>query len=206
MTEGLGFYDAPETLYTSFQKKGKIPVVEYSNNLFLIPSNLDSVGLDFDLARQDYKEKILCNMLGSTIEDYDFVFLDLPPTLNTVVLNALVMSDFVTIPLEAEYFAFRGLDRIMDIVKKVKQNSKPNIDLLGVFITKYNSNRNLSKSILEAVEKHFDNKLFETKIRMDVKLSEAQTEGVSIFEYAPKSNAANDYEQLTNEFLNKIIL
>lgn len=94
-------------------------------------------------------------MLEPLLDNYDFILLDLPKTLNTLVLNALVLSDYVLIPLEAESFAFRGLDRIMGIVKKVKENSKPNIDLLGVFITKYNATRNLSKNISDAVNKYF---------------------------------------------------
>jgi len=204
LTEGLGIYDAPETLYTAFQKKSDVPITQVKENLFVIPSNLDCVGFDFDLARQDYRERVLQKMLAPVLDGFDFALLDLPPTLNTVVLNGLVVSDHVVIPLEAEFFAYRGLDRIMDIVKKVKENSKPNIGLLGVAITKYNPSRNLSRSITEAVDKYFDSKLFSTRIRMNVKIPEAQTDGVSIFDYAPDSNGAADYRSLTEEILDKL--
>lgn len=204
LSEGLGVYDAEHTIYAAFQNKRKPVVTTIGENLSLIPSNLDCVGFDFDLGRQDYKERILQNMLKDTLTQYDFVLLDLPPTLNSVVLNALVISDYVVVPLEAEFFAYRGLDRIIDIVKKVKENSSPNIQLLGVLVTHYLPNRNLSDSITQAVKDHFDNRVFETKIRKTIKLSEAQAEGKSIFEYDATCNGAIDYAELGKELLEKL--
>lgn len=203
LSEGLNQFDVPNTLYYAFKTNSEPQQIEVSKNLYLIASNLESVGFDFDLARQDYKEKVLDNMLSDVIEKYDYVLLDLPPTLNTMVVNSLVISNKIIIPMEAEFFAYRGLDRIMDIVKKVKKNSNSNLDLLGVMITKYLPNRNLSTEILDAVKTHFEGKLFETKIRSNIKLSEAQANGKSIFEYDNLSNGAVDYGMLTEEIISK---
>lgn len=204
LSEGLNVFDSEHTMYSAFKNNKEPTQIEITKNLFLIASNLDSVAFDFDLARQDYKEKILENMLSNIISSYDFVILDLAPTLNTVTVNALVISDKIIIPMEAEFFAYRGLDRILDIVKKVRQNSNANLDILGVLITKYLPNRNLSNNIFDAVKQHFEGKIFETYIRSNIKLSEAQANGVSIFEYDNLSNGAVDYSKLTDEIITKL--
>lgn len=204
LSEGLNQFDSEHTMYSAF-KSNTLPLeVEISKNLYLIASNLDSIGFDFDLARQDYKEKILQNMLNEVVSKYDYVILDLAPTLNTVTVNALVISNKIIIPMEAEFFAYRGLDRILEIVKKVRKNSNPNLDILGVLITKYLPNRNLSNEIFDAVKTHFEGKIFDTYIRSNIKLSEAQANGTSIFEYDNLSNGAIDYNNLTDEILNKL--
>lgn len=203
LSEGLGIFDAEKTLYTSFVNKSAIQEIKISDNLYLVPSNLDLVSFEFDLARQDYKESIIKKLLKNIIEKYDFVLIDLPPTLNTIVLNSLVMSNYICIPMQVEFFAYRGLDRIMDIVKKVKENSNPNIDLLGVFITQYNNSRSISNAIKEAVNDSFEGKLFNTTIRVNVKLVESQAQGKNIFEYDSNSAGAQDYEELTRELLTK---
>lgn len=204
LSEGLNQFDNDDTLYSAFKNNTQPKQIEISKNLYLIASNLDSVTFDFDLARQDYKEKILQNLLGDILLQYDFILLDLAPTLNTVTVNALVISDKIIIPMEAEFFAYRGLDRILDIIKKVRKNSNADIDILGVLITKYLPNRNLSNEIFEAVKTHFEGNLFDTYIRSNIKLSEAQANGVSIFQHDNDSNGAQDYNNLTLEILTKL--
>ena len=113
LSEGLNQFDIPNTLYSAFKTNSEPQQIEISTNLYLIASNLESVGFNFDLARQDYKEKILDNMLSDVIKKYDYVLLDLPPTLNTMVVNSLVISNKIIIPMEVEFFVYRGLDRIM---------------------------------------------------------------------------------------------
>lgn len=204
LSEGLGVYDSNNTMYYYYKNKISATAQNVKENLDIIPSNLDLVGFDFDLPAEFLREKVVDNLVKDLLPNYEYVLIDLPPTLNTVVINALVISDYICIPMEAEFFAFRGLDRIMDIAKKIKSTFKPNLNLLGVFVTKFNPTRSLSKHILDAVNDNFDNKLLNTKIRINVKLSEAQTEGKDIYSYDPESNGAKDYEALTLEILELI--
>lgn len=204
LSEGLGVFDAEQTLYTTFKNKSVIPEHFIAENLYLCPSNLDLVGFEFDVARQDYKESVLKKLLSKVIEKYDYVLFDLPPTLSTLVFNALVISKYVCIPMQVEFFAYRGLDRIMEVIKTVKENSNPDIELLGVFLTQFNNSRTITNMIKDAVNNNFEGKLFKTKIRVNVKLVEAQAQGESIFDYDESSAGAKDYEDLTNEILTSL--
>jgi chromosome partitioning protein len=106
--------------------------------------------------------------------------------------------------MEAEFYAYRGIDRLVDIIKQVKENYNPGLTIGGVFITKYNAQRILTNSITDSVKKYFDNKLFETKIRQNVALAEAPTKGLDIFRYNDESNGAKDYTELVNEIVEKV--
>lgn len=204
LSEGLNVFDPEKTLYTAFKEKTEPTPYPLKENLYIIPSNLDSVSFDFDIQRQDYKEKVFYNMLSNIIEDFDYILLDLPPSLNSITTNALVISDKIIIPLDPEFFAYRGLDKMLDIIKLVKKNSNPNLDILGVLITKYLPNRNLSSEIFTAVRDHFEGKLFKTYIRSNIKLGESQANGVSIFDLDASCNGAIDYNNLTDEILELI--
>ncbi|MNY27438.1 Sporulation initiation inhibitor protein Soj [compost metagenome] len=121
-----------------------------------------------------------------------------------LTINALVAADTVMIPLEAEYFAYRGIDRLISIISDVRTHYNENLTIGGVFITKINPRRVITEQITESIKKYFSDKLFETSIRVNVALVEAQLKGVDVFEYAPISNAAVDYANLTDEIVEKI--
>ena len=135
---------------------------------------------------------------------YDYVLIDCAPALGMLTVNALVAADTVMIPLEAEYFAYRGIDRLVSIISDVRKHYNENLTIGGVFITKINPRRIITEQITESIKKYFNDKLFDTSIRINVALVEAQLKGIDIFEYAPASNAATDYANLTDEILTKI--
>jgi chromosome partitioning protein len=150
------------------------------------------------------RESILKNLLKKLKGKYDYIVIDCPPALGMLTINALVPADTVLIPLEAEFYAYRGIDRMVAIISDVRAHYNENLTIGGVFITKCNPKRLLTEHITESVHKHFGEKLLSTKIRVNVALAEAPTQGQDIFRYAPTSNGATDYENLVKEILTKI--
>jgi chromosome partitioning protein len=150
------------------------------------------------------RETILKRLLKSVEGKYDYVLIDCAPALGMLTVNALVAADTVMIPLEAEYFAYRGIDRLISIISDVRTHYNENLTIGGVFITKINPRRVITEQITESIKKYFSDKLFQTSIRVNVALVEAQLKGVDVFEYAPISNAAVDYANLTDEIVEKI--
>ncbi|RYX87262.1 ParA family protein [bacterium] len=195
LTEGLGVRDPKVSVYNSLRDGIDLPIQVISEYLDLVPSSLDLVGAELELVSQMARESILKKLLNKVKEQYDYIIIDCPPALGMLTINALVPSDTVLIPLEAEFYSYRGIDRMVNIISEV---------IGGVFITKCNPKRLLTEHITESVKKHFGNKLLDTKIRVNVALAEAPVHGQDIFTYAPNSNGAADYENLVKEILTKL--
>lgn len=204
LTEGLGLRDVKRSIYDSIKDDTALPIQSISENLDIVPSSLDLLGAEIELVSRLGRETILKRLLKAVEGKYDYVLIDCAPALGMLTVNALVAADTVMIPLEAEYFAYRGIDRLVSIISDVKKHYNENLTIGGVFITKINPRRVITEQITESIKKYFDDKLFTTSIRVNVALVEAQLKGVDIFEYAPASNAALDYAGLTDEILTKI--
>lgn len=204
LTEGLGVRDAKVSVYNSLRDGVDLPIQAISKYLDLVPSSLDLVGAELELVSQMARESILKKLLKKVREQYDFIIIDCPPALGMLTINALVPSDTVLIPLEAEFYSYRGIDRMVNIISEVRTHYNENLTIGGVFITKCNPKRLLTEHITESVKKHFGNKLLDTKIRVNVALAEAPVHGQDIFAYAPNSNGAADYENLVKEIVTKL--
>lgn len=203
LTAGLGVNEVSSSIYESLVKGADLPIITIKKNLDLVPSSLDLAAFELEMGAEFSRETIIKRKIEPIKKNYDYILFDCPPNISLVTINALVASDQVLIPLEAEFFAFRGIDSIVGIIQKVKTHLNENLTIKGVFITKCNPQRLLTKQITESVNKHFGDKLFNTYIRINVALSEAQANGQDIFEYAPESNGAEDYENLCEEILSK---
>lgn len=204
LTEGLGIRDAELTIYDSIRDSKKLPIVRVADNLDLVPSSIDLLGAELEIVSKIGREKIISKLLKPSRDQYDFIILDCPPALGLLTVNAIVASDTILLPLEAEYFAYKGIDRLMGVIEQVKEHFNEKLTIGGVFITKCNNQRMLTQTIVNSITEHFNEKVFDTKIRINVSLSEAQLQGQSIFEYAPDSNGAKDYEMLVDELINKL--
>lgn len=204
LTEGLGVRDPKVSVYNSLRDGIDLPIQQISEHLDLVPSSLDLVGAELELVSQMARESILKKLLKKVKEQYDYIIIDCPPALGMLTINALVPSDTVLIPLEAEFYSYRGIDRMVNIISEVRTHYNENLTIGGVFITKCNPKRLLTEHITESVKKHFGNKLLDTKIRVNVALAEAPVHGQDIFTYAPNSNGAADYENLVKEILTKL--
>lgn len=181
-------------------KSGKsFPVYKNKEGLEIVPSCLDLSAIETELMNEPVRELILKSLLENIRDRYDYILIDCPPSLSLLSLNALTASDGIIIPVQAQYLAMRGMDKLVNIINKVKSRINPSLSIYGILITMYDGRTNLNKSISEIVEETFHGKVFTTYIRNNISLAEAQANGKDIFHYDSKCNGAIDYMNLCNE-------
>lgn len=171
--------------------------------LDILPANVDLSGAEVDLVYKKNRERILKNALDKVKNDYDYIFIDCPPSLGLLTINGWVASDSVIIPMQAEYFALEGVSQLMNTIAMVKQHLNPNLEIEGVVITLYDGRALISKQITAEIKKFFKKKLFEIIIPRNVRLAEAPSHGKPIMLHDPKCIGARAYRALTEEFLSK---
>ena len=199
LTESFGIFDPVKDLYHSFSKGDPLPIINVKKNLSIVPNSLNFSGIELEIAGRMPREIILKELMAGLDKTYDYCIIDCPPSLGLITLNALVAADEVYIPMEAEFLAYRGIDSIVGIINLVKKHFNPGLKIKGVFFTKYNEQRVLTKEIKNQIKGYFGDNLMKTTIRVNVALAEAQSSGKDIFEYDPNSNGAKDYMSLVNE-------
>ena len=176
-----------------------------TDGLFAITSSSDLAGAELELAQVMIgRERVLDEKLAGVREKFDFVFIDCPPSLGLLTVNALAASDGVVVPIQCEYFALEGLSQMMNTVKLVKKFLRPAIEVEGVVITLYDGRSKLSKGVVAEIEKVFGSKVYNTKIPRNVRLAEAPSYGKPVAQYDPKCAGAQSYEKLSEEFLQRI--
>lgn len=180
----------------------KLPILKVSDKLSLVPASLDLARAETDLASKIARERILARLIEDVSDSYDYVLLDCPPSLGILTTNALAAATDVYIPLTAEALPLKGLKMLEEIVDEVQRSINSKLSISGVIITRYN-NRKLNKAVLDAIRAQYGSKVFDTKIRENIAVAEAPLYGESIYEYAPDSNGAKDYEALSDEILNR---
>ncbi len=173
------------------------------NNLDLLPANVDLSGAEVDLVYKRNRERILKEALERVRGRYDYIFIDCPPSLGLLTINAWVAADSVIIPLQGEYFALEGVSQLMNTIALVKQRLNPSLAIEGVVITMYDGRALISRQIATEIKKFFKNKLYEIIIPRNVRLAEAPSHGKPIMLYDPKCIGAKAYKALTEEFLSK---
>lgn len=174
--------------------------------LDIIPGNLSLALADIEITRPG-REFVLKEMLESIKENYDYCVIDTPPSLGILTMNALTACESVVIPVQADVYSLQGTSQLSQTIQTVKRYCNPGLSIAGILITRYNGRAVLSKDItvmLEDIAQTLNTKVFETKIRECISIKEAQAQQTDIFEYAPKSNAAKDYNKLIDEILNEV--
>lgn len=171
--------------------------------LSILPSSIDLAGAEIEIAQVEERESLLKRKISSLKEEYDYIFIDCPPSLGLLTLNALVASDSVIVPIQAEFYALEGLSQLVKTVQVVVRKFNPSLRLLGILLTMFDGRTNLSMQVAEEVKKYFGNKVFKTVIPRTVKLSEAPSFGEPIMTYAPKSKGAEAYQKLCREVLKR---
>lgn len=173
------------------------------DNLFLVPSTIELAGAEVELVGQMSREAILKNALSEYHEKFDYVFIDCPPSLGILTINALVASDAVYIPVQCEYFALEGLGQLINTVNLVRKRLNNQLKVGGVIMTMFDARTNLSKQVTDEIHKFFGEKVFETIIPRNVRLSEAPSHGKPIMEYDPSSQGAQAYKSLAKEVIDR---
>ncbi len=167
----------------------------------LLPANMDLAGAELELVDKKNRETRLKAGLAPLHEDYDFIFLDCPPSLGLITINALTASDTFLVPIQCEYYALEGLSQLLTTARQIKRLYNPYLDLEGVILTMYDGRLNLTQQVVEEVKKFFPKKVYETVIPRNVRLSEAPSFGQPVMYYDKSSKGANAYEALADEFL-----
>ena len=171
--------------------------------LDVLPSNIDLAGAEVELVYKRSREKVLKNALEEVRDKYDYIFIDCPPSLGLLTINALAASDSIIIPIQSEYYALEGLSQLMNSITLVKQHLNPNLDVDGVVLTMYDSRSLISKQIAEEIKKFFTKRLFEIVVPRNVRLVEATSYGKPIMMHDPKCTGARAYKALTQEYLSR---
>ncbi|MBC3757583.1 ParA family protein [Hyunsoonleella sp. SJ7] len=172
-------------------------------NLDIIPAHIDLVAIEIELVDKDQREYMLRTAVQDIKDDYDFILIDCAPSLGLLTLNALTAADSVLIPIQCEYFALEGLGKLLNTIKSVQKIHNANLDYEGLLLTMYDSRLRLSNQVVEEVQKHFNDMVFQTIIQRNVRLSEAPSYGESIIDYDAGSKGASNYLSLANEIITK---
>ncbi len=205
-TSGLGMRVGNHTVYEALM--GRVPmtacVMKTSvPQLSLISADIRLAGAELELVNLEEREYRLKHMIRSVEGEYDLIFIDCPPSLGLLTLNALVASQRVLIPIQCEYYALEGVTSLMNTINRVKHTFNPGLDIEGVLLTMLDGRTNLGLQVVDSVKKHFKTKVFATAIPRNVRLGEAPSHGVPIHVYDPKSLGADSYRQLAQELMER---
>ncbi|MDR1001000.1 MAG: AAA family ATPase [Clostridiales bacterium] len=172
-------------------------------NLFIIPANIDLAGSEIELIGREHREFILKSILDDTKYLYDYVFIDCPPSMNILTVNALTAADTVLVPIQCEYYALEGLTQLLHSIELVQRRLNPYLKVEGVVFTMFDARTNLSMQVVDEVKKHVNQRVFRTIIPRNVRLSEAPSHGVPITVYDERSKGSESYRHLALEVMGK---
>ena len=205
-TSGLGIEEVNFSTYNLLEHSADVKDCiqkTSSPNLDLVPSHIDLVAAEIELVDRDKREYMLKKALEEVKSEYDYIIIDCAPSLGLITVNALTAADSVIIPIQCEYFALEGLGKLLNTVKNVQKIHNYDLDIEGLLLTMYDSRLRLSNQVVEEVNTHFPEMVFETVISRNVRLSEAPSFGESILMYDAESKGAIQYNQLAEEVLLK---
>ena len=207
-TSGLGFEKGymSKTVYELLMGECEINecvIKEVQKNLDILPSDVDLSGAEIELLDQSDKESKLRKELEKVENEYDFIIVDCPPSLNLLTINALTAADTVLVPIQCEYYALEGLSQIIQTVDLVKKKLNPKLELEGVVFTMYDARTNLSLEVVENVKNYLKGTIYKTIIPRNVRLAEAPSHGMPINFYDNRSSGAESYRMLAAEVISR---
>lgn len=170
--------------------------------LSLLPSTINLVGAEVELVEFENRERVLAAIVERVRQDYEYIFIDCPPSLGLLTLNGLVAADSVLIPVQCEYYALEGLGQLLNTISMIQRDINPKLQVEGVLLTMFDSRLRLSNQIVDEVKKFFSDKVYKTIITRNVRLSEAPSYGKPVLLYEAVSSGARNYMELAKEFLN----
>lgn len=212
LSQSLGIVDEPDINLFSVLKKEisgeggniKEALIHTSCGLDLIPSSIELAGAELELVSVYGREQMFGWILQPLLNEYDYIFIDCPPAIGMLTVNALTASDYVLMPLQAEFLPLKGLRSFMVHFKAIKAKLNKKIEILGFLLTRYDERKNMNRQVLHTLEEEFGEKVFHTHIRSNIQLAKAQEAGKDIFSFDKHSHGAEDYMKMAEKFLQKL--
>jgi chromosome partitioning protein len=205
-TSGLGI--DKETLLSSLydlytESKAVENIVQKTavENLEIISSNIDLIGAEIELSHKENREMILRQALYRIKQNYDYIFIDCPPSLSLLTLNALVAADGLLVPMQCEYYALEGISMLLRTFNLIKNNYNPLLEIEGILLTMFDGRNTLANQVTDELKKHFGDKVYKTVIPRNVTLAEAPSHGKPVMHYDIKSKGAQSYLELAREII-----
>jgi chromosome partitioning protein len=205
-TSGLGIDRSrlEKTLYDGMLGRAGVSsliVDSEISTLKVIPSDIELIGFEVEMMSNPDREKVLKKLISGVTHTFDYIFLDCPPSLSLLTVNALTAAHSVLIPLQAEYYALEGLGQLLDTVKRIKRNLNPDLRIAGILLTMFDKRTNLAHQVAEEAEKYFNDLVFKTIVPRNIRLSEAPSFGKPILLYDATSTGAQSYFDLAREII-----
>jgi chromosome partitioning protein len=201
LSQCFGVRAPEESIYRSLRGEQPLRSIVVREGLEIAPSDLELAGAELELAGEAGREYILRELLEPVRGSFDAVLIDTPPSLGLLTINALAASDYVFIPMQAEFLAMQGLTKLHDILDKVRKRLNRELKLGGIFLTRLNPRKVLSRDIIEGIGRHYGEHLLKTSIPDNVALAEAPARGMDVLQYAPGTKGAQEYVKLAREIM-----
>lgn len=195
-------YSTYNILVDDIKPEDCLVYTEYTN-LHLLPSNLDLAAAELEIVDIPKREARLKNAIAGIKQNYDYIFIDCPPSLGLITTNALTAADSILVPIQCEYYALEGLSQLMNTVRRIKRQFNEMLDIEGVLLTMYDGRLNLTQQVVSEVKQFFPKKVFATYIPRGVRISEAPSFGMPVMYYDKLGKGAESYIALGNEILQK---
>jgi chromosome partitioning protein len=208
-TSGLGFdkKNIQKSIYDVIIADEKFENVviksELIDNLYIAPSTLELAGAEIEIINTGNRESILKNKIKEIYNQYDYIFIDCPPSLGLLTINSLCASDSVLIPIQTEFYALEGVGQLINTIHLVKKSLNKDLDVEGVILTMFDSRTRLSTEVYNEVKKYFNDKIYNTSIPRNIRLAEAPSFGLPILLFDEKCKGAERYKELAEEFLSR---
>lgn len=206
-SSGLGITNPEKTVYDVLigNASARHAVIDSGiENLSVLPASADLAGAAVELDASSENMKLLSKALIGVRPNYDFIVIDSPPSIGALTLNSLAAADYLIIPLQTEYYALEGIASMVDTVDRVRASLNPELTILGILLTMFDTRTKLSGEVEDNVRKHFGTQVFESVIPRNVRLAEAPSYGQPIFTYAPTSQGAAAYRRLAEEVIQRV--
>jgi chromosome partitioning protein len=208
-TSGLGFdkkkinLSIYDLLTSDVSIKDTIKECELVNNLYLVPSTMELAGAEVELINKSNRENILKEKLKEIEDEFDYIFIDCPPSLGILTINALTAANSVLTPIQCEFYALEGVGQLVNTIQLVKKSLNKKLEIEGVILSMYDNRTKLCNEVVSEVKKYFNDKVYETTIPRNIRLAEAPSFGLPIMLYDDKCKGSEAYEELANEFLDR---
>lgn len=207
-TSGIGVKksDVKEDIYDVLVNETPLKNVILKTNregMSIAPATIQLSGAEIELTSMMARESRLKMAISEVIDDYDYILIDCPPSLGHLTINSFTASDSILIPVQCEYYALEGLSQLLNTIRLVQKHFNPDLRIEGVLLTMYDARTNLGSEVVEEVRKYFRERVYDTIIPRNIRLSEAPSHGKSIIDYDPRSKGAEVYQALAKEVMNR---